>query len=384
MQDVVVGHIEQSESLESVFTAFERDHAGFKIGCGYFKGDEGELTAEYEGVRYIWIDRGVGEVLLELGYRTQEGDGERLPAFYEPDECDAETWSILGTFADNLDTLEGQIRSPVEAILGRISGRTLVGDIAGDIRSLVESRLPPKEWSTRPKVRRAFEILLEGFSTIGWSTKQIASFEEVLPGDQLIVEPDDSLRLRGNFRYWWIEDTNGFMTHLTKTRRLRYLRNIADGRDSESNNFHRLSAAWHCNTEIEDSPDGVNSVNSCVTHITAERSQLHYHPATPIGGGKPQHELYFALDPNAYAPNMSGKKSYLHTFPDLQNLMKYDEIPLEPGNVVYVPPNTVHRAIDVLVNNVALPGFKPFNEIYLDPRQIEKKPVVNRAERVVN
>ena len=41
MPDVVVGHIENSESLEPVFTACERDHSGFKIGCGNFEDDEG-------------------------------------------------------------------------------------------------------------------------------------------------------------------------------------------------------------------------------------------------------------------------------------------------------------------------------------------------------
>ena len=366
MPDVVVGHIEHSESLESVFTAFERDHSGFKIGCGHFEGDEGELIAEYEGVRYIWIDRGVGELLLESGYRTQEGDGERLPAFYKPDECDDETWRILQTFADNLDTIHEQIRAPVEAILNRISGRTLVGDIADDIRSLVESGLPPKEWATRPKVRRAFELLLENYSIIGWSTKQISSFEEIWLGDQLIVEPDEPLRVRGEFRYWWIEDTNIFMTHLTKTRRLRHLRNMTDGRNSEFGDFRRLSAAWYCNTEIENNPDGVNSVNSRVANIAAEHSQPHYHPATPIGGGKPQYEFYFVVDPDVYSLKTYGRKSYLHTFPDLRNLTQYDEIPLRPGNVVYIPPDTAHRAIDVFVNTVALPGFKPYNEIHLD------------------
>ena len=366
MPNVVIGQIEQSESLEPVFTAFEHDHAGFKMGCGYFEGDEGELSTGYEGVRYIWIDRGVGEVLLELGYRTQEGDGERLPAFYESDECDDETWSTLRTFADNLDTLQGQIRSPVKAILSRISGRTLVGDIASDIRSLVEIGLPREEWSTRPKVRRAFQLLLDSYAIVGWSTKQTTSFETIWPGDQLIVDPEESLRVRGRFRYWWIEDTNSIMTHLTKTRRLRYLRNAANGRDTESSDFHRFLATWHCNTEIENNPDGVNSINSRVMNFTAEPAQPHYHPAIPIGGGKPQYEFYFVVDPEVYSLNTNGRKSYLHTFPDPRNLTCYDEIRLEPGNVVYVPPETAHQPIGVLANNVALPGFKPFNEICLD------------------
>ena len=366
MPDVVVGHIENPDSLEPVFAAFERDHAGFKIGCGHFEGDEGELIAECGGVRYIWIDRGAGELLLESGYRTQEGDGERLPPCYESDECDDETWAILGTFSDNLGTIHKRIRSPVETILSRISGRTLVGDIAGDIRMLAGSGIPPSERANRPKVRRAFDLLLESYSVIGWSTKQITSFEDILPGDQVIAEPDEPLRVRGKFRYWWIEDTNLFMTHLTKTRRLRYLRNMADGDNSGLNRFRRLAAAWHCNTEIENNPDGVNSVNSKVMNMAAERTERHYHPSTPIGGGKPQHELYFVLDPGTYSLATNGRQGYLHAFPDLRNLARRDKIPLCPGNVVYIPPDTGHRAVDLFVNIVALPGFKPFNEIPLD------------------
>ena len=42
MPDVVIGHIEDPESLEPVFAEFERHHLGFKIGCGYFDADDGE------------------------------------------------------------------------------------------------------------------------------------------------------------------------------------------------------------------------------------------------------------------------------------------------------------------------------------------------------
>ena len=44
----------------------------------------------------------------------------------------------------------------------------------------------------------------------------------------------------------------------------------------------------------------------------------------------------------------------------------YQQIPLSPGTVVYIPPDTGHRGIDAFVNVVTLPGFKPHNEIYLD------------------
>ena len=368
MPDVVVGHIEDSESLEPVFAEFDRHHPGLTMGCGYFDGDEGELIAEGGGVRYIWIDQGVGEVFLDAGYRTQEGDGEKLPPLYEVDECDDESWPILQTLAENLDTLHEKIRPPVEAILERISGRTLVGDIAGEVWLMEESGVPREKWTTRPKVRRAFELLLESYSLIGWSTKQIGSFEPIQAGDQLTLAADEPARVRGKFRYWWIENTNLFMTHVTNARRLRYLRDTAGGCNFAFDAFRRLPMTWYCHTETEDGFDGVNTVNSHVVNIAAETSQTHYHPAMPIGGGKPQHELYLVLDPRIYSLNTYGRQSYLYAFPDILDLTICEQVPLRPGTVVYIPPNTGHRGIDAFVNVVTLPGFKPRNEIYLDER----------------
>ena len=375
MPNVVVGHIEETESLEPVFTEFDRHHPGLKMGCGHFDSDAGELVAEYEGVRYIWIDQGAGEVFLDVGYRTQEGDGVKLPSIYEADECDDETWPILQTFAENLNTLHESIQPSVEAILNRITGRTLIGDIAEEIRLMEESGVPREKWATRPKVRRAFDLLLESYAILGWSTKQVGSFEQIQAGDQLAITADEPIRVRGKFRYWWIENTNIFMTHVTTTRRLRYLKETAPTASgckaiSDYNfafdSFRRLPMTWHCNTETEDEADGVNSVNSHVVNIAAETSQTHYHPATPIGIGKAQHEIYFALDPSAYSLNTYRRKSYLYTFPNVADLTIYQEIPLSPGTVVYIPPDTGHRGVDAFVNIVTLPGFKPHNMIYLD------------------
>ena len=366
MPDVIVGHIEAPESLEPVFTEFDRHHPGLKMGCGHFDGDAGELVAEYDGVRYIWIDQGVGDVFLDAGYRTQEGDGEKLSAVYETDECDDETWPILQTLAENLNTLHERIRPPVEAILDRIAGRMLTGDIAGEIRLMEESSIPREKWTTRPKVRRAFDLLLESYVIVGWSTKQVSSFEPIQAGDQLTAAADEPIRVRGKFRYWWIENTDIFMTHVTTTRRLRYLRDTAGGCNFVFDTFRRLPMTWHCNTATEDEADGVNSVNSYVVNIAAETSQTHYYPATPIGDGKAQYEIYFVLDPSVYSLNTYGRKSYLYAFPNVADLTRYEEIPLRPGTVVYIPPDTGHRGVDAFVNAVTLPGFKPHNEIYLD------------------
>ncbi len=366
MPDVVVGHIEDPESLKAVFTEFERHHPGIKIGMGHFEGDDGEVATEYGGVRYIWIDRGAGEVFLDSGYRTQEGDGERLPAIYETDRCDDENWSILQTLAGNLDTLHERIRPPVEGILDRVTERTLVGDIANEIWLMEESGASRGQWSSRPKVRRTFELLLVNYSTIGWSTKQTSSFEPIQAGDQLTVLDDEPIRVRGKFSYWWIENTNIFMTHLTTARRLRYLRDTAGGCNTSTDGFRRLTMTWHCNTATADEADGINTVNSHVVNITAQSSRTHYHPAIPVGGGKPQHEIYLALNPSAYSLNTYGRDSHLHVFPDLTNLANHEQIPLTPGDVVYIPPDTGHRAVDAFVNVVTLPGFKPHNEVDLD------------------
>ncbi|MCZ6676552.1 MAG: hypothetical protein O7E52_04805, partial [Candidatus Poribacteria bacterium] len=118
----------------------------------------------------------------------------------------------------------------------------------------------------------------------------------------------------------------------------------------------------------ENEPDGVNSVNSHVVNIAAETSQTHYHPAAPIGGGKAQHEIYFVLDPSVYSLNTYGRASYLYAFPDVMHPAIHQQVPLCPGTVVYIPPDTGHRGIDAFVNVVTLPGFKPHNEIYLDQR----------------
>ena len=370
MPNVVVGDIEAPESLEPVSAEFDQHHPGLKIGYGHFDSDDNELTAAHGGVRYIWIDQGIGEVFLDVGYRTLEGDGEKLPPVYETDKCDDDTWPIFQALAENLDTLHEKIRPSVESILDRITGRTLVGDIAGDISLMEESRIPRKEWATRPKVRRAFDLLLDSYSIVGWSTKQVGSFEPIQPGDQLTALADEPVRVRGKFRYWWIENTNIFMTHMTIARRLRYLCDTAGGGNFAFDAFRCLPMTWYCNTATEDEADGINTVNSHVVNMSAETSQTHYHPATPIGGGKPQHEVYFVLDASVHSLNAYGRESFLYVFPDLTTLTTYQEIPLSPGTVVYIPPDTGHRGINTFVNVVALPGFKPRNKIYLD-RQIK-------------
>ncbi len=64
--------------------------------------------------------------------------------------------------------------------------------------------------------------------------------------------------------------------------------------------------------------------------------------------------------------NTHGRAASIILFPDLRDLSRYEEHSLEPGMFVYIPPGTGHRGLDVFVNVLTIPGFKPHNEYYLD------------------
>jgi hypothetical protein len=112
----------------------------------------------------------------------------------------------------------------------------------------------------------------------------------------------------------------------------------------------------------------VNVVNSHVVNIAMETSRTQYHPVDPVGGGMPQSEMYLVLDPRSHGLKTYGRTPSLVTFPDIEDLSRYQETPLTPGSTVYIRPGTGHRGLNAFVNVITLPGFKPRNEIYLDQR----------------
>lgn len=376
MPEPILGHIHRPETLEPVVSRCQQDYPHLKVGydrvrAGRFgEGSGDEITAVHNGVRHLFILGGQGEIFLDISYRTQEGDGESLPDCYEPDVCDSENLPILQTLAENLDTLHSQIRPYVESILTRFNGNVLIGDISSEIRLMTETGLPLIEWSSRPKVRRAFEILQVNYSQLGWSTKKKATFEPFGAGDQLTVTVDEPIRVRGEFDYWWVENTELFMTHITVTRRLRYLRNMFHSGPILPTNFRRLPLTWYAHTEIDDEDDGVNSINSHLVHLTAATSQPHYHPSKAVGGGQAESQIYLILDPaNVSATkgsvDLAGQSERMQIYPVLNNLSHCQELILKPGSVVYIPPDTGHCGIDMLANVIAIPGFKPHNQIPL-------------------
>ena len=124
---------------------------------------------------------------------------------------------------------------------------------------------------------------------------------------------------------------------------------------------------FHCQTG-----DGVNIANSHVVNIPQELSSTHFHPRKSPVGGYPQTEIYLVLDPAVHGIDDKGRTPSIILYPDLRDLTRYDQHPLKPGDLVYIPPETGHRGLDVFVNVLTIPGFKPHNEIYIDQEILDR------------
>jgi hypothetical protein len=364
MPGVVVGHIGDG-SYDAVVDEFAVWNPDCRLGRQTVTGD---VLLTSDRTRYFWIESGVGDVFLPKGTRTQEGDGKPLDTDYLPDTPPRDALDALSTLEESVETFHKNIRNPIKAIVARRRGDAFVGDIAGEIWLIVESGLEREMWTSNASALQALDALVAGYRSLGWSEKTRDGWEAVQPGDQLAVTPARPLRVRGEFRAWTIEVSELTETHTSPVRRLVHLRDTAGGCNFAFDAFRRLPLTWLVNTGTRERPDGLNAVNSHVVNIAAETSQTHYHPAEPIGGGKPQSEMYLVLDPKVYGLSTYGRTPWLTTFPDLNDLTVYETTPLRPGTTVYIQPNTGHRGVDAFVNVVTLPGFKPRNEIYIDQR----------------
>jgi hypothetical protein len=376
--------------------AVARANPDYRLRAGTWDG-EGTLAAP-AGTRYLWLVDGRGEVFLPAGYRTQEGDGEPLPASYGAEALSDHARAHLRTLREALarGAIHPRAQAPVMALCAREVDGAYRGDVRGDLWLLLESGLDPQEWVASREARLALRWFLLHFEEVGWSVKREAGWERLLPGDQLIATPSTALRVRGRFRYWEIEDAGATQVACSAVRRLRYLKDTAGGCSPGFDAFRRLNLTWHPTPATRqrvalalgaedarspsegcdgapggsgqpDQPDAPNRLNSHVLHIEGAQSRTHYHPETPVGGGHPQHEFYFVLDPVAYrlrAP--AGARPRLYAFPDVENWRDYEVIDLVPGLAVFIPPGTGHRGVDAFVNVVTVPGFKPGNELYVD------------------
>ncbi len=377
MPEITVAHVDDCESLEEFFDEFERRNPGFKMGFSIIHNGKVELSPEYGGVKYMWILDGNAEIFLPKGYRTQEGDGERLPPIYRAEKLSEDFTQAFQILQKRLNLISeevpygGSIRDHAKNILERYQDGEFRGDISGEIAQITpisRGGWCHTQWTEDEAIREAINLLIDKFDEIGWSTKSEDSYEPVGMGDQMVIMPDESMQVKGKIRCLWIKALDKVNPHASTMRRVRYLKDLAGGCNIAFDPFRRLPLTWFVKDITADNPDGYNRVNSHIVNMAEEFSRTHFHPVKAIGGGKPQHELYMVLDPAVYRLSTYGRKSYAYFFPDLEDLAKFEKVDLSPGDLVYIPPGTAHRGVNVLANVLTLPGFKPRNEYYIDKK----------------
>ncbi|NLF07010.1 MAG: hypothetical protein GX594_03390 [Pirellulaceae bacterium] len=358
---VRLARLDDRRQFDGVRGTVEAANPGLRLSLVKIDGPT-ELRADHGGMRVFWLYRGEGEVFVPKGYRTQEGDGAPLPDVYTPDKPDPAFADAIRLLSERQATVSKGAEVPVRAIVNRWQGEVFVGNFAGDLWTLEHA---PRPWSKDPRAEAALEALFHQYRGVGFSTKQVDSFEPITSGDQLIAAGEKALRVRGRFECLSMEKIDRPTSHETAVRRPQYLLDTAGGCNPDFDPFRRLPLTWYPPYPGEP-VDGPNWVNSHVVNIPKETSPTHFHPPKAVGGSIPQREMYLVLDPRAYKLNTWGRKASLIVYPDLRDLRRYEQHQLEPGMFVYIPPGTGHRGLDVLVNVLTIPGFKPHNEYYMD------------------
>jgi len=196
---------------------FESDNPGLKLSV-VEADSETVLASDQGGMRVFWIFEGSGEVWLPRAYRTQEGDGQALPDVYRPDPLQPAFADLLERVRAGIGTLAPAAQVPVQAILRRACRGTFVGDYAGELWRLDHVARP---WSGDPAMLGALDELFAACRYQGFSTKQVDSFERILPGDQLIACDGAPVRVRGCFRCLAMENVPRKTSHVSAVRRLR-------------------------------------------------------------------------------------------------------------------------------------------------------------------
>lgn len=356
-----VTHLDEVQELTELNALLQRNYAATELGLADIDG-ETLLRASHGGMRVYWIYRGAGEVYLPDGYRTQEGGGEPLPPEYLPDSLDPALAGTLRVLRTGMRGVTPAAAPHVRAILGHWQGDVLVGEFAVELWNLEHVARP---WADDPAVEHALVALFAAYRTAGFCTKRGGSFEPLLPGDQLVACGSQEIRVRGKFRCLTLEKTDRAVSHISTARRLRYLADTAGGCSFDFDPYRRLPLTWYLDHPGQ-SGDGVNFANSHVVHIPRELSSTHFHPRRPAVGGLAQTEMYLVLDPGTRGLAAHGRQASIVLFPDLQDLRRFEQHALAPGDLVYIPPGVGHRGLDVFVNVLTIPGFKPHNEFYID------------------
>ncbi len=329
---------------------------------------ETELRAAHGDMRVFWIFDGNGEILLPRGYHTLEGDGKPLPGEYQPVSADTPFLETLRFLDAHRGTFTPDAWTSIKLILDRRQGDAFIGDIAAYLWNLEHT---PRPWSLDPAVETAVESLYQNYRNQGGSVKTTSSWEPLGTGDQLIACGEETVKVRGSLRCMSIEHRTRKASHISTARRLPYLLDTAGGCSFDFEPYRRLPLTWFVDTP-GGRGDGQNFVNAHVVNIPEELSSTHFHPpVVPDGGGIPQTEMYLVLDPKPCGIDDKGRKPAILLFPDLRDLTRFERIELAPGDLVLIPPGVGHRGLDVFVNVLTIPGFKPHNEFYIDQHILE-------------
>lgn len=192
----------------------------------------------------------------------------------------------------------------------------------------------------------------------GWQT--------LAPGDVVVIDTHRRARARGNAHMLQITSTRRTRSRYAGLHRLADLPDLSGGCNVGENAFRRLQITWSDEDCSPADPDGDNLLGCHVVFIAEATSRTHYHPVPPRPGGMLQHELYLVLDPHAHGLHPGTTASGVWTYPEPGNWRRYDFTPLQPGDVLSIPAGVAHRGIDILACVIAIPGFKPGNDSYVD------------------
>jgi hypothetical protein len=193
-----------------------------------------------------------------------------------------------------------------------------------------------------------------------------ASWTRLEPGDVVVLDADLAAHVHGTARLLRITSDRQLRSSFAGTRRLAELPDQAGGCNVGENAFRRLQITWQADGQTAGRPDGDNTLGCHVVWIAEATSRTHYHPVPPRNGGMNQHELYLVLDPPLYGLHGEAMEAGVWTYPEPGNWDRYDWTPLRPGDVCAIKAGVAHRAVDVLACVIALPGFKPGNDLYVD------------------
>jgi hypothetical protein len=188
------------------------------------------------------------------------------------------------------------------------------------------------------------------------------------PGDVVVVDAEHAARVRGKARFWQILCSRRARSAWAGVHRLQDLVDQAGGCNVGDDAFRRLQITWQTAGQTLDDPDGDNLLGCHVVYIAEATSRTHYHPRPPLVGGRNQHELYLVLDPQAYGLKVQAATPGVWTYARPGEWDRYEFTPLRPGDVCAIRAGVAHRAVDVLACVIAVPGFKPGNDVYVDQR----------------